>query len=143
MWSMDATWGSLRATRRQFAESGGWTSSTDHLAHPGALDSSMEYLDDEPYFSYDARKHYVPSAVKYYLTGANGRAIRLAKTDESAGTSVYRLDGEWVAHDHLDVPADAGTAHVTENAVDVWDRFNGKASVRAFANTNLDNPAKG
>lgn len=102
----------------------------------------MEYLDDEPYFSYDARKHYVPSAVKYYLTGANGRAIRLTKKDESAGSSVYRLDGEWVAHDHLDVPADAGTAHVTENAVDVWDRFKGKASVRAFANTNLDIPAK-
>lgn len=117
-------------------------SSIDHLAHAGALDSSMEYLDDEPRYSFDARKHYVPSAVKYYLTGANGRAIRLTKKDESAGTSVYRRDGEWVANDHVDVPADAGTAHVTEKAVDVWDRFNGKASVRAFGNTNLDNPAK-
>ncbi|WP_146073125.1 hypothetical protein [Arthrobacter sp. N199823] len=131
------------ATRRRMAETPDMWSSIDHLALEGALDSSMEYLDDEPYFSYDARKHYVPSAVKYYLTGANGRAIRLTKKDESAGISVYRLDGEWVAHDHLDVPADAGTAHVTENAVDVWDRFKGKASVRAFANTNLDNPVKG
>ncbi|ALO67939.1 hypothetical protein AS189_17420 [Arthrobacter alpinus] len=102
----------------------------------------MEHLDDEPYFSYDARQHYVPSEVKHYLTGANGRAIRLTKTDESAGTSLYRRDGEWVPNDHLDVPADAGTAHVTENAVEVWESFKGKASVRAFSNTNLDIPAK-
>lgn len=84
----------------------------------------------------------MPSDVKYYLTGANGHAIRLTKTDVSAGTSVYRRDGAWVANDNTQIPADAGTAHVTEDAVDIWDRFRGKASVRAFANTNLDNPAK-
>ena len=138
MWMMNATWGDLRSVRREYALTPFMTSSIDHLDSPKALNSSMEHLDDEPVYRYDPRKHYEPSDVKYYLTGANGRALRLTKTDESIGTSVYRRDGAWVANDNTQIPADAGMAHVTDEAVDVWDRFKGSASVRAFANTNLD-----